>query len=679
MKNIFLILLVSTYLGFLNAQTPKSPSFEDIISLRSFYNAMISPDGNHIVFESQATDWKENKYDRELWLSKNGGKPFQLTNNLKESSTNPEWSPDGQWIAFLSKRGEKTQIHVIRVDGGEAFQVTHTDNNIRDFEWSPDSQKIAFLQSEDKSKEEKKRKEKYGGFAVEDEEYNLNQIWVADFKPAQLNQKLRPDQLKDTVYAEKLKAKLLLDSAAFSINRFKWSPDGKKIALEHQPDPLINSFFKADISIYDIATKTHKLLINNLSYDGLIDWSPDGNAILYQTNLNDSISNYYANGKLFRINTDGSQNKQLAADFDEEISRLKWTKNGIFGIAWQKTKRPILRINPENGKTKILAVNSERIWNYSFSKDGEKIAYTASNDHDLREIYHGDYPLKDSRKITGSTAQLNNWLVAKSEVISWKSQDGAVIEGVLHKPQDYDPAKKYPLLVIIHGGPTGISTPGPTPSYVYPMVQWLNKGALILRPNYRGSAGYGEAFRSLNVKNLGVGDAWDVLSGVAALEDQGIIDGNKVGAMGWSQGGYISAFLTTNSTKFKAISVGAGISNWMTYYVNTDIHPFTRQYLKGTPWSDKEIYEKTSPMTNINNASTPTLIQHGEFDKRVPVANAYELFQGLQDKEVKTELIIYKGFGHGINKPKERLAATWHNWKWFGKYIWDEDIEVPEE
>ena len=679
MKNTFLTILATICLGFLNAQSPKSPSFEDIISLRSFYNAMISPDGNHILFESQATDWKENKYDRELWLSKNGGKPFQLTNNLKESSTNPEWSPDGQWIAFLSKRGEKTQIHVIRMDGGEAFQVTHTDNNIKDFQWSPDSQKIAFLQSEDKSKEEKKRKEKYGGFAVEDEEYNLNQIWVADFKPAQLNQKLRPDQLKDTVYAEKLKAKLLLDSAAFSINRFKWSPDGKKIAIEHQPDPLINSFFKADISIYDIATKTHKLLINNLSYDGLIDWSPDGNAILYQTNLNDSISNYYANGKLFRINTDGSQNKQLAADFDEEISRLKWTRNGIFGIAWQKTKRPILRINPENGKTKSLAVNSERIWNYSFSKDGKKIAYTASNDNDLREIYHGDYPLKDSRKITGSTAQLNNWLVAKSEVISWKSQDGAVIEGVLHKPQDYDPAKKYPLLVIIHGGPTGISTPGPTPSYVYPMVQWLNKGALILRPNYRGSAGYGEAFRSLNVKNLGVGDAWDVLSGVAALEDQGIIDGNKVGAMGWSQGGYISAFLTTNSAKFKAISVGAGISNWMTYYVNTDIHPFTRQYLKGTPWSDKEIYEKTSPMTNINNASTPTLIQHGEFDKRVPVANAYELFQGLQDKEVKTELIIYKGFGHGINKPKERLAATWHNWKWFGKYIWGEEIEVPEE
>ena len=679
MKNRFLILVAFICFSFLNAQTSESPSFEDIISLRSFYNAVISPDGSNVVFESQATDWKENRYDRELWLSKNSDTPFQLTNNLKGNSTGPKWSPDGKWIAYLSKRDEKTQIQAIRVEGGEAFQVTHTDSNIKDFEWSPDGQKIAFLQSEDKSKEEKKRKEKYGGFAIEDEEYNLNQIWLADFKPAQFNQKLRPDQLKDTIYTEKLKAKILIDSAAFSINRIKWSPDGTKIAFEHQPNPLINSFFKANISIYDMDTKSHKILVKNLSYDGLVDWSPDGKSILYQSHLNDSTSNYYTNGKLFRINSDGGQNKQLAVDFDEDIYRLKWTPTGIYGIAWQKTLRPVIKINPENGKTKKLVISAKRIWNYSFSKDGKKMAYAASNDNDLTEIYQSEYPQKDSKKITRSTGQINNWLVANSEILSWKSKDGSIIEGILHKPQNYDPNKKYPLLVIIHGGPTGISIPSPTPSYVYPMVQWLNKGALILRPNYRGSAGYGESFRSLNVKNLGVGDAWDVLSGVVALEEKGIIDRNKVGAMGWSQGGYISAFLTTNSTKFKAISVGAGISNWMTYYVNTDIHPFTRQYLKGTPWSDKEIYEKTSPMTNINNASTPTLIQHGEFDKRVPVANAYELFQGLQDKEVETELIIYKGFGHGINKPKERLAATWHNWKWFGKYIWDEEIEVPKE
>ena len=186
-------------------------------------------------------------------------------------------------------------------------------------------------------------------------------------------------------------------------------------------------------------------------------------------------------------------------------------------------------------------------------------------------------------------------------------------------------------------------------------------------------------FRALNVRNLGVGDAWDVLSGVDHLARQGIVDTTRMGAMGWSQGGYISAFLTTTTDRFKAISVGAGISNWMTYYVNTDIHPFTRQYLKATPWDDPEIYARTSPMTYIKQAKTPTLIQHGEFDRRVPIPNAYELYQGLQDRGVPVRLIVYKGFGHGIDKPKEQLAAYWHNWQWFGKYVWGEEVRLAGE
>ncbi|TMM53873.1 S9 family peptidase [Maribacter algarum] len=676
-KKLFLFVLACVYAINSSAQTGKNPSFEEVISLQSNSNAVISPDGKHIVFEKQSVDWKGNKFDRELWLSKNGNTPFQLTNNNEGISRNPKWSPNSEWIAFSSKRGEKTQIHIIRAEGGEASQLTSTEKNISRFEWSPDGKKIAFIQSEDKSKEEEKRKDKFGGFAVEDAEFSQNQIWLLDFNPAKLNLLPSPEQLKDSLFKKEHEAKPLIDSTSFSVNTFKWSPDGKKVAIEHQPNPLTNTFFEADISIYDMETKSLKSLVKNPSYDGLVDWSPDGKSILYGSSLNDKVSNYYKNGKFFRIDIDGTNNQQLAAAFDEDLFAMQWNTKGIFALSWQKTVRRLLSINPENGNTEILSKTPERIWNYSFSDDGTKVAFTGSNDTDLTEVYSTSFPFDDIKALTSSTKQIENWATAQSEVISWKSKDGTIIEGVLHKPQDYDANKKYPLLVIIHGGPTGVSTPGAVPSYVYPMVQWLNKGALILRPNYRGSAGYGEKFRSLNVKNLGVGDAWDVLSGVRHLEKKGIIDGNKVGSMGWSQGGYISAFLTTNSDKFKAISVGAGISNWMTYYVNTDIHPFTRQYLKATPWSDKKIYEKTSPMTNINKASTPTLIQHGENDRRVPIANAYELFQGLQDVGVETKFIIYKGFGHGITKPKERLAATWHNWQWFGKYIWGEDIEVP--
>lgn len=669
--------LAIIFLTLTQLYAQKEPSFEDIISIRGVFSPQISPDGKHVVYGGSSVDWKENRFDNELWISKNGGTPFQLTNNAKNSSSNAKWSPDGKWIGFLSNNSGKRQVKVIRAAGGESFQVTHTDGNIGNFEWSPNGKQILFSQSEDKSKEQKKVKDKYGAFSIEDKEYSLTQLWLIDFDPTDLNTMPLPEQLEDSVYKAEHKPKLLMDSAEFTITNFMWSPDGSKIAFAHQPDPLINSFFNSDISIYDVSSETYTSLISNPSYDGLLDWSPDSKSILYTTDGSDTTSNYYLNSQYFSINVDGSGNKQLAKNFDENISRIEWNTAGIFGLAWQKTKRRLVKVDPRNGKTTIVKSDLDGIYGFSFSKDNKKIALSGAPDSDLTEIYIGEYPLKNIVKISNSNKQIDGWLVANSEVISWKSTDGATIEGVLHKPKNYDPNKKYPLMVVIHGGPTGISTPSPTPAYVYPMVQWLNKGALILRPNYRGSAGYGEKFRSLNVKNLGVGDAWDVLSGVEYLEKKGIIDGNKVASMGWSQGGYISAFLTTNSDKFKAISVGAGISNWMTYYVNTDIHPFTRQYLKATPWSDKAIYEKTSPMTNINNAKTPTLIQHGEFDRRVPPANAFELYQGLQDVGVETKLVIYKGFGHGITKPKERLAAMWHNWQWFAKYIWGEEVEVP--
>jgi dipeptidyl aminopeptidase/acylaminoacyl peptidase len=280
------------------------------------------------------------------------------------------------------------------------------------------------------------------------------------------------------------------------------------------------------------------------------------------------------------------------------------------------------------------------------------------------------------------TAQAGPFLLGRREVITWKSRDGTAIDGVLIKPADFDPAKKYALLCIIHGGPTGVDRPAllsPDARY-YPADIWAARGALILKVNYRGSAGYGETFRRLNYRNLGVGDAWDVLSGVDFLVGKGWVDPARVGCMGWSQGGYISAFLTTNSDAFRAISVGAGISDWATYYYNTDITPFTINYLGANPADDPAIYMKTSPMASVRKAKTPTLIQHGELDRRVPIPNAYELRQGLEDRGVPVEMVVYKGFGHGITKPKSMRAVMKHNLAWFGHYLFGDpkpDLTLP--
>ena len=354
-------------------------------------------------------------------------------------------------------------------------------------------------------------------------------------------------------------------------------------------------------------------------------------------------------------------------------------------------ERPVLLRVAEDGcrapdaKTiaRLDAAGTPVAASFSLSRDGSTLAFLGASAQSMAEVFvapvaslgasaaaRAPAPIK---KLSDMNAQTAGWRTSTLEVVSWTSQDGAAIEGVLHKPIDFDPSRKYPLLVVVHGGPTGVSRPMPFTGTIYPIDVWVPRGVLVLEPNYRGSAGYGETFRSLNVRNLGVGDAWDVVSGVDALIAKGIVDPARVGVMGWSQGGYISAFLATHdAARFKAISVGAGISDWMTYYVNTDITPFTRQYLKATPWTDAEIYAKTSPITYIKQAKTPTLIQHGATDQRVPLPNAFELYRGLLDNNVPTKLIVYQGFGgigHGPSKPKSQRATMEHNLEWFDQHL----------
>lgn len=664
------------------AQPSSSVSFEQVLSLRQASNPVISPNGQQVAYTVTSADWKDNSYDTEIWLARVGETPFQLTRTATGGSTSPKWSPDGRWLAFLADRGDKTQLFVIRAQGGEAQPITKESEAIRTFEWSPDGSQLAFTRNDAESKAAKTRKEQYGSWAVDDEEFDLAHLWLVAFKPDLIpgpgEMPCVGDSAK-TADCPSLPKPTRLSDGLFTVTTFDWSPDGTKIAYSFQPNPLINTSRKSDVALLDVVTRQTMPLVDRPFGDSFTAWSPDSKSILYTTSADDSTAYFYKNNRVFRLSiAPGAQPQRLADGVDENLGSLTWTPEGIFFLAYQKTKRTLYRLDPLSGKVSPVAGMPDLINGFSFSKDGRQLAFSASSASTMSEIFRGDLAGSKPDQLTNMSQQIAAWATAQSEVIRWKSKDGTEIEGILHKPKNYDPTKKYPLFVLIHGGPTGIDVPMPVPGgSVYPVLQWLEKGALVLQPNYRGSAGYGEKFRSLNAQNLGVGDMWDVLSGVDELEKRGLVDPSRMGCMGWSQGGYISAFLTTNTTRFKAISVGAGISNWVTYYVSTDIHPFTRQYLKATPWQNMEIYRKTSPMTTIRNAKTPTLIQHGELDKRVPIANAYELLQGLQDVGVPAKLVVYKGFGHGITKPKERLAAMWHNWEWFGKYIFGEIKEMP--
>ena len=427
-----------------------------------------------------------------------------------------------------------------------------------------------------------------------------------------------------------------------------------------------------------------KKIVALLGPDSNPAFSPDGQELAFQTALAQPYY-YYANGHIAVVQlaavlakpaTTPADVKDLTAKFDEDPYLIDWGPDGIYFAGLQKTNVHIFRLTPASAEIqRVSSPDALMLDEFSLSPDFKHLAYTASTPALMDELYVSTVSPFAPNKLTDMTAQVKDWNLGTAEVVSWKSQDGALIEGILRKPANYDPSHKYPLLVKIHGGPTDTSRPTLAPvTYAYPVQQFLAKGAVVLEPNYRGSAGYGGAFRALNVRNLGVGDIWDVMSGVDYLIAQGVADPKQLGAMGWSQGGYISSFLATHTDRFKAISEGAGISDWMTYYVNTDITPFTRQYLHATPWDDPEIYAKTSPITTIKQAKTPTLIQQGSNDKRVPVPDSYELYRGLQDQGVESRMVLYTGFGHGVNKPKSQRALLQSNLDWFNHYIWNEPI-----
>jgi dipeptidyl aminopeptidase/acylaminoacyl peptidase len=625
-----------------------------LISLKRVGSPAISPDGRWVAYTVREAEWEENTYHTDVWLADTRtGDTHQLTNN-KKSSSSPSWAPDSSRLAFASDRDEKRQIYVIDPRGGEGRKLTSVGEGVGSFAWSPDGKSIAFTSTDPKTEQAKAREKELGEFDVVGQEHRMSHLWAIDVSTGDVRRLTKGD---------------------FTVGKFSWSPDSRAIAFDHRINPDNSNGGTANISIVTVADGVVRALVTQDGPDTNPIWSPDGDRIAFESAMAKPF-HYYSNGAIAVIAASGGTIQNISSGFDENPSLIKWTGDGLYFSALSRTWAYLYRIDPSTRGVRKFAPADRWIGSsFSLTADAQTAAFIASDAETFPEVYVAPLNTMQGRKLTDMAVQIAKWPKGPIDVISWKSRDGVSIEGVLHKPVGFQPGRRYPLLVVIHGGPTGVSRPTPFSSTsIYPIDLWVANGALVLEPNYRGSAGYGEQFRALNVRNLGVGDAWDVLSGIDALIAQGIVDPDRVGAMGWSQGGYISAFLTTHdSARFKAVSVGAGISDWMTYYVNTDIHPFTRQYLKATPWDDAEIYAKTSPITYIRGAKTPTLIQHGATDQRVPLPNAYELYQGLQDVGVPSKLIVYKGFegvGHGPSKPKSSRAVMRHNLEWFDKYLW---------
>ena len=643
----------------------KAPVIDDLLNLSTAGGARLSPDGKWVVYSVTNTDWKADAFVGQLWIANlANGERRQLTRGAKASG-NAEWSPNGEWISFTSAREDgKNQLFVMRPDGGEAQRITKAATGVGGYEWSKDGTSIAFVAGDSDSKAMKDREEKYGAFTVVRQDYTYTHLYTFDVAKALI---------------EPQSGRRRTSGRTFTVQQFDWSPDGRQIAFSATINPDLIQGLTADIYVVTLAADTGatdavRKIVNLGGPDNNPVWSPDGSQIAFTTTMGNS--RYFAsNTRIAVVSANGGTPRSLTDSFDENPGLLEWKAGAIWFSGSQKTASHLFRLDPASGRfTRVSGPDGGMFGGFSLSRDASKAAFTASSPSALPEIAVSDVANWAPKTVTAMSEQIRGWNVGTREVISWKSKDGATIEGILIKPANFDASKKYPLLCVIHGGPTGTDRPSLIDNRTYPIDAWVARGALVLKVNYRGSAGYGEAFRKLNVRNLGIGDSWDVLSGVDNLIRKGWVDTTKMASMGWSQGGYISAFLTTTSTRFAAISVGAGISDWATYYYNTDITPFTINYLGDTPVTDPEIYAKTSPITYVKGAKTPTLILQGELDRRVPIANGYELRQALEDRGVPVEMVVYKGFGHGITKPKSQRAVMNHNLAWFNHYLFGDPL-----
>lgn len=662
---ICLVLLIPFFLtaGEFDRWTP-----EYMIQFKRVGTTEISPDGKWIAYtvSEPVMEGDKSEYITHIHIvSDDGAVQFQLTRGEK-SATNPRWSPDGEYIAFTSLReGNRTQIWKIRFRGGEAERLTEAEGGLRSIEWSPDGNLIAFTMTDPLTDEQEKRRRERRDVRVVDKEFQYSHLYTVSVRENENGER--------TVQR--------LTEGNFHIGNFDWSPDGEWIVFDHQPTPQVNDWVDTDISVVPADSGDVRLLVDQGGMDSSPHFSPDGNTIAFVSD--NGLRRWPRAFDLFTVPFDGgSDPSRLAGTFDRQPSLLGWSADGnqLYYAETQRTSRRLFAIPADGGTYTAITTGNGVFGGYSINTD-QSILSAVHQDFDtppdviISRIYNFS-----PERLTEVNEGYDKFLKGKAEVISYSSTDGFEIESPLIYPVNYDPDRQYPLILMVHGGPAGVYLETYTAaSGTYPLQAFAAEDYFILRPNFRGSSGYGKEFRFANIADWGFGDFEDLMAGVDYLIDQGMVHPDSLAIMGWSYGGYMSSFAITRTDRFKASIVGAGVTNLVSMTGTSDIPGFLPDYFEAELWEDYELYKRHSAMFNVENINTPTLILHSEEDARVPPSQGWELYHGLTRRGVDTQLVLYPRQPHGLREPKFIVDAGKRHIEWLEKYIRNRDVVSPDE
>ena len=550
-------------------------------------------------------------------------------------------------LAFLTDRekdGER-QVWMLPADGGEAWAVTSHKGGVSAFHFSPDSKQLVLVATDQPAKDEEERKKVKDDPIVIDHDFKMAHLWLFNI--------------------EKKEEKRITDGD-FTVSDPQWSPDGARITYTTRPTPKADDGGLSEVWIMSLASGEKKKIEETPASSDTARWSPDGRWIAYTGNTDpeSGVSTSY----LYLVPSSGGTPKQLTAKFDLNVGTPVWSRDSktIYFSANVLESNEIFSADAATGAVSQATKIGGSINVSEMSADGKTVVGTMSTSNAPAEIYKSSPSLNETVVLTKQNRWLADYTVAETEIVKWKSKDGMEIEGLLTKPVEYAEGVKLPLLLNPHGGPTGAST-----NTFNGTVQVLAaNGFAVLQPNFRGSTGKGLVFAQANKNTWGKGDYEDCMTGVDAMVARGVADPDRLGAFGWSYGGYMTFWILTQTDRFKAVSPGAGLSNIYSMYSQNDVQRYLRWfYSDKSPWDATELYWDRSPMKYVNNVKTPTLIMHGQVDTRVPIAQAQEFYRALKERNVPVEFVVYPRENHGFTEPRHQIDRVQRYVKFFGKYL----------
>jgi dipeptidyl aminopeptidase/acylaminoacyl peptidase len=630
----------------------------DILDTKIITSAQVSPDGRQVAFLHSDPYKDGTSYVKsQIWMVNADGsdcRPF----TTGRSDHSPRWSPDGEWLAFLSNRANedgRDELFLLSRHGGEARRLFESKTSVGGdgradlFAWSPDGKQIAFLMEDPESEEEKKLKKDKIDPILFERDHKFMRLWIADVESGDLR---------------------CVTTDPVQVWEFGWSGDGTQFALIVSDEPYEWSWYHCRLAAVAAGGGPVHLIHNPAPRQvALPRWAPDGKHIAFLQSLWSDRGS--VGGDLHLIAPDGSGLRDLSADYAGSITWLAWMPDSqsLIALANQRDGVTVEEWEAGPGTHRKLwsdtVAIADQFWNkFSHDRTLRTLAFARESATAPRQIW-----IANRAHDSLTWMQLTHFHQEKAEIaplqsrtLSWAGADGWEMLGYLLLPMDYKAGQQVPLFTWVHGGPTSFF-----PNRYWAAVMhayFTTKGLAVFLPNPRGSTGRGLAFAEANVGDMGGQDFHDIMAGIEHLIQQGLADPERLAIGGWSYGGFITAWAVTQTNRFKTAIMGAGICNWLSFHGTSKLAEWDRLHYRANPYDWHSTFEQFSPLTFIANVKTPTLIVHGEKDRDVPVSQGYEFFRALKQHGVPAELRVYPREGHGFSEKGHlydwvEYAATW--------------------